>query len=220
MARWQDWGTLLALPSMQVHSRLAQQLGGALGASGGSSPPLIPVFRIPGQAWQPFAQNFLYIPWQLKGLLFPPGKNKRQRQLCVSSQADTAWKEKLPSPRSPLYLNGCSLQMWSHSLATGELGGLSCHGCGRGYITRTAHTHTNPETAPGQASRVVSHRWPRCKGPREGMHKPGGPMTCHRSHCSFRPHSPFSGRTLGSIRERSIKSILGSLQTHSYLWPI
>ena len=45
-------------------------------------------------------------------------------------------------------------------------------------------------------------------------------MTCHRSHCSFRPHSPFSGRTLGSIRERSIKSILGSLQIHSYLWPI
>lgn len=35
----------------------------------------------------PSAQNFLYIPQQLKGLLSPQGKNKQQKQLCVSSQA-------------------------------------------------------------------------------------------------------------------------------------
>ena len=154
-------------PPLHADTRQAGPAGRGPGGLRGKQPPSDPRFQDsrPGLAALRH-RTFCTFPQQLKGLLFPHGKNKRQRQLCVSSKARTTWKEKLPSQRSPLYLNGCSPQMWSHSLATGELGGLSCHVCGRGYITRTAHTltHTNPETAPGQTSRAVSHRCPAARG--------------------------------------------------------
>lgn len=94
------WG-----PSSGSPSTRSIQIGGRLPGRGKlqvevASSSHCPVCRFGPGPDSPWARNSVHIPQQLKGLLSPHGKNKRQRQLCVSSQApQEAWKEKLLSPR-------------------------------------------------------------------------------------------------------------------------
>lgn len=95
----------------------------------------------------PSAQSFLFIPQPLKGLLSPQGTDKQQQQLCVSSQARTAWKQKLLSPRDRSAPVAVASQLGRESEFPRVWSGV--------HHTHNTLIHTNPETASGQTGLEV-----------------------------------------------------------------
>lgn len=156
VARWQDGGTLLALPSMQVHGRLAQQLGGALGASGGSSPALIPVFRIPGQAWQPFGTELFVHSMATERAFVPTREEKTTKAImCLLAGRHSLERETSVSkkPALPKRLQPADVVTQPRNWGAGwsELPWV-WQGV---HHTHSTHTHTHTQTQKQLLARLA-----------------------------------------------------------------
>lgn len=126
-----------------------------------SSPHWSPFAGFQARASSPSAQNFLYIPQQLKGLLSPTGRTNDKGN-CVSPcrPVQRAWKEKLLSPGGRFARAAAITDVVTQPHSAGAVWCLSSQVCGRVLITRTVHTlihtHKTQQTA-AQPRRAVSH---------------------------------------------------------------